>query len=770
MNKTISLAMMILILSIGLAFAVQLNNEGLVSHLVVNNVDGGQVVKPPIMFNFSGNSLNCGSDVAKIVIATMDGNVLNSYSLFINKTGHQCYDTYEWDTTATTLSDGVNTYDYMSDYEQYYNSPTPGNYHHIFGYYLNSTDGYSPGVLVFYPNGTFYGLYGWENTFAGEPDSETFYPVMCKSTVFVGRVEDECLSMNSSKPLNVTNITYGKKKLPEGKYRYIIIDGNGRWPDMIWTQSDPFNIDNTKPSLDLNVQKNNDVVTISIDARDVGATRSNVYELLGELDVNPPGLDIVKYTGSKYILDQNGYWTNSHWNCQKSDDNWTCALSIPMWNDPYHFPIGRHTYYSTLYDFARNSNGSSESINYSFTGFIPHGEQKYILLDDDSSDETNFIPEGVINNSLIFFNGGTKAGTFILILEDEEISGSSVVVHNIDKITPTGYDSSYIWPYPNGNTAFEINVSTDAKMVLCVNYSGYAHADKLLFFKKIGGKWVRMNSVKKDGIMCTQIESAHTPYMAARYDTCSDGTPYGQCSSEKPLYCDNGNLVDNCDTCGCPSGNTCNGDGTCRKHTGGGGGGFITNYCGDGTCQASENCTTCPQDCGTCPSVCGNGIVENGEDCDGGSHVCLTNGYVGTQKCVNCTLGPCETNEKCGDGVCNGPETEGTCPEDCKPKETKPVCGNGVCEKGEEPYDPTTGTGCLPDCGSVAGCGDGICQPSENCSTCATDCGECPTSGPTGFAVLRNPGIIIPTIVVAGAVLYWIFFVLRKGKKRRRKR
>ena len=44
-------------------------------------------------------------------------------------------------------------------------------------------------------------------------------------------------------------------------------------------------------------------------------------------------------------------------------------------------------------------------------------------------------------------------------------------------------------------------------------------------------------------------------------------------------------------------------------------------YCGDGTCQATESCSTCPTDCGACPPVpptgpvCGNGVCEAGETC-----------------------------------------------------------------------------------------------------------------------------------------------------------
>lgn len=45
--------------------------------------------------------------------------------------------------------------------------------------------------------------------------------------------------------------------------------------------------------------------------------------------------------------------------------------------------------------------------------------------------------------------------------------------------------------------------------------------------------------------------------------TCSDSTHYGSCSSAKPKYCDNGNLIDKCSICGCVSG-TCRADGICR--------------------------------------------------------------------------------------------------------------------------------------------------------------------------------------------------------------
>jgi outer membrane lipoprotein-sorting protein len=75
---------------------------------------------------------------------------------------------------------------------------------------------------------------------------------------------------------------------------------------------------------------------------------------------------------------------------------------------------------------------------------------------------------------------------------------------------------------------------------------------------------------------------------------CSDGTPYGQCSSNKPKYCDNGNLINNCELCECPSDSS---DYTCLL---------------DKTCKATKeydmSCkgTTCDGFCFTGNTVCNN--------------------------------------------------------------------------------------------------------------------------------------------------------------------
>ena len=48
-------------------------------------------------------------------------------------------------------------------------------------------------------------------------------------------------------------------------------------------------------------------------------------------------------------------------------------------------------------------------------------------------------------------------------------------------------------------------------------------------------------------------------------------------------------------------------------------------------------------------------------------------------------------------------------------------------------------------------CGDEICQADEDCSTCEADCGVCPPTPPTGYAILTNPPILAS--IIGGGML-----------------
>ncbi len=127
----------------------------------------------------------------------------------------------------------------------------------------------------------------------------------------------------------------------------------------------------------------------------------------------------------------------------------------------------------------------------------------------------------------------------------------------------------------------------------------------------------------------------------------------------------------------------------------------VCGSCGNGTCDAAESPSNCPQDC-----RCGDG------KCD-------------PEELLTC---PADCG-RCGDGTCQAWETPKTCAPDCKP-----TCGDGSCDL-DEPWTCPQDCSC-PDSpyysGRYAKCGDGYCQSAdplgpENCNNCPQDCGKCST-------------------------------------------
>ncbi len=152
--------------------------------------------------------------------------------------------------------------------------------------------------------------------------------------------------------------------------------------------------------------------------------------------------------------------------------------------------------------------------------------------------------------------------------------------------------------------------------------------------------------------------------------------------------------------------------------------------CGNGKCEAGEDPTTCPKDCGSCANACNNkecgkvvgcpnvcGGCGAGKKCENnlctvGQPFCGDGSCDGTENATNCSK-DCKTGttQVCGNGKCETGETNAKCPQDC-PKTT---CGNGKCETGETP------TSCAQDCPKTS-CGDGKCEGNEK-ATCPSDCG-----------------------------------------------
>jgi cysteine-rich repeat protein len=105
-----------------------------------------------------------------------------------------------------------------------------------------------------------------------------------------------------------------------------------------------------------------------------------------------------------------------------------------------------------------------------------------------------------------------------------------------------------------------------------------------------------------------------------------------------------------------------------------------TGYCGDGTCGADEDSSSCNQDCGK--------------------------------------------QRSCGDGTCDyGYEDQISCPTDCS---SYPSCGDKSVDYGEECDDGNNepGDGCDGSCKKEANCGNGILDANEQCDDGNTNPGD----------------------------------------------
>ncbi|HYC54352.1 MAG TPA: hypothetical protein VEL28_05390 [Candidatus Binatia bacterium] len=179
--------------------------------------------------------------------------------------------------------------------------------------------------------------------------------------------------------------------------------------------------------------------------------------------------------------------------------------------------------------------------------------------------------------------------------------------------------------------------------------------------------------------------------------------------------------------------------------------------CGNGTCDPSEDSSSCAQDCGCAAIGCG-GADEGNCFCDADCAM--------FEDCCADFCSQCGGPSCCGNGTCEASEDSTTCRADCA------ICGDGICELdetaitcvqdcgcGADEYCGGPGPGggcgcdaecvfrgdCCPDVCSECGvstlgslcCGSGTCDPGEDADVCAQDCGcaaddACGNAAPAG--------------------------------------
>jgi hypothetical protein len=243
-----------------------------------------------------------------------------------------------------------------------------------------------------------------------------------------------------------------------------------------------------------------------------------------------------------------------------------------------------------------------------------------------------------------------------------------------------------------------------------------------------------------DGVSCTD-------------DVCDSGN--GQCAHNPvDAACDNGSVCDGVETCDsqlgcqpgvqllCDDGNACNGGETCDPVWGCQGG--APPQCDDGNlCNGTETCDPALGCQGGAPVQCDDGIACTDDLCVGQTGACE---FVPVDaRCDDgdaCTFDWCNPAAgcafepdfvcACGNGVCDGFETQASCPQDCPG-----VCGDGFVDliEGCDDANAAPGDGCSAACAIESGyacsglpsvcaavCGDAICLSVENRGNCPADC------------------------------------------------
>jgi len=145
-------------------------------------------------------------------------------------------------------------------------------------------------------------------------------------------------------------------------------------------------------------------------------------------------------------------------------------------------------------------------------------------------------------------------------------------------------------------------------------------------------------------------------------------------------------------------------------------------YCGNSTCDGSEDKCNCPGDCGAPPSTETSCTDEIDNDCDG---------YTDCDD-SDCDSDPACQGGYCGDDTCDPGEDQCNCPEDCgTPPSTETSCTDEI-DNDCDTYVDCDDSDCDED-PACQGCdNDGTCESGEDCNNCPNDCEGKQTGPPSG--------------------------------------
>ncbi|MDP1729116.1 MAG: hypothetical protein Q8L27_02855, partial [archaeon] len=141
----------------------------------------------------------------------------------------------------------------------------------------------------------------------------------------------------------------------------------------------------------------------------------------------------------------------------------------------------------------------------------------------------------------------------------------------------------------------------------------------------------------------------------------------------------------------------------------------VTEYCGDGTCNNGETCSSCAGDCGACS---GGGCTSTG--CANVNTITCGSSYVD-----NCGTS-CGTGTKCSSGFnCVSGSCVLSCSNECALTGIKQCSGSGYQTCGNYDADSCLEWSSVTSCSAGQTCSNGICQIEES--------NECVPACSTGF-------------------------------------
>ncbi len=147
----------------------------------------------------------------------------------------------------------------------------------------------------------------------------------------------------------------------------------------------------------------------------------------------------------------------------------------------------------------------------------------------------------------------------------------AIVSANINTYTDSGLSSNTLYEYrvraynSAGNSAYSNIADTTTLLSQCTSTcnqgsrrcsgNGYQICQD-----SNGDGCYEWNSIR----ICTQSQTCSQGYCSSQIlNRCSDNTLFSQCSINKPKYCNNGVLINNCNLCGCNNNGICLPDGSC---------------------------------------------------------------------------------------------------------------------------------------------------------------------------------------------------------------